>query len=60
VVNYTNPQGYPELIWLWDYKGVPVKREITIGDKKRIISYSSFVPDQIDKSVDFPSGLAMS
>ncbi|MBW2971156.1 hypothetical protein KY320_03275 [Candidatus Woesearchaeota archaeon] len=43
VVSYTNPQGNAERMWLWDYWGVPLQREITSGGKKSMIVYGSLV-----------------
>jgi hypothetical protein len=60
VISYINPDGDAEKIWLWTYKGMPLKREIIRDNKKITINYDNLVVDpQTETSVELPSGLEM-
>jgi hypothetical protein len=60
VVSYVNEDGNDEKIWLWTYRGLPVKREITIGGKKVTLSYDNLVVDPaVETSVELPANLEM-
>ncbi len=60
VVSYVNKDEKSEKIWLWTYRGMPLKREISSGDSKIVITYNSLVvnPPQ-ETPVDMPTGLEM-
>jgi len=59
-VSYTNPEGDSEKIWLWTFKGMPLKREIIRGDQKIVINYDNMVVSpQTETSVELPSDLEM-
>jgi len=60
VVSYINKDSDDEKVWLWTYRGLPLKREITRGDTKITISYSKIVVDPIEPtSVELPSNLEL-
>jgi hypothetical protein len=60
VIRYNNTAHQPESIWLWEYYGIPLKREITQGSSKLVISYDKLVVDpNPETAVDLPSGLEM-
>ena len=60
VVSYTNADGNQERIWIWDYWGIPVKREITKTDSKEVIAYDNLVVNSVkDEQVTLPDDLEM-
>jgi hypothetical protein len=60
VISYINPDGDPEKIWIWTYKGMPLKREIIKDNKKITINYDNMViSPQTETSVDLPKNLEM-
>ncbi len=60
VIDYTNSEGHQERIWVWDYWGIPLKREITIGSKKTTIAYDSMVINQLsEQDVTLPKSVEL-
>lgn len=60
IVNYYNKDGNSEKIWLWTYRGMPLKREITKGDTTLTIFYQSMVVNPADKtSLELPEEIEM-
>lgn len=56
VISYINEQKNLERMWVWEYWGMPMKREITSGGTKKNIYYDNLViPATVD--VEMPEGL---
>ncbi|MBS1267289.1 MAG: hypothetical protein MAG795_01261 [Candidatus Woesearchaeota archaeon] len=58
VISYTNQDGNSERVWIWDYWGLPVKREIITDDGKIVIEYDNLVVNSVkEDQVTLPEDL---
>ena len=61
IVFYTNSNGEEERVWLWDFYGLPLKREIQRNGKTLTILYDKLDVNLVEApDVTLPSGLEMS
>ena len=61
IIFYKNAQGMDEKVWVWDFYGMPLKREIQVNGQKLTIFYDNLVINLVeDADVTMPSGLEMS
>ncbi len=56
VVSFTNADGNQERVWIWDYWGMPLKREVSVGGEKEIYYYNGLVVNTVlDNKVTMPT-----
>ena len=60
VVAYTNSDGDAERIWIWDFRGMPLKREMNKAGVKTTIAYDKMVINSLsEQDVTLPKGIEM-
>lgn len=55
VVSYVNEDGNQEKMWIWEYWGMPLKREVSVGGTKDTYEYDGLVINSVtDGDVTMP------
>lgn len=60
IVRYTNAMGNEERIWIWEFWGMPLQREVKVRTGTEMFYYNGLVINGVvDSDVDMPSDLEL-